>query len=118
MGYINDFTERPIETTHMQMTNDHSLQMFFNCKKASIESVLSKPIGRDTTEFSFMQNLLDNMGFPHEISFTTDEFYEKAIERGSIDPVEDSQKEMAMGTTIRLTKDPLTLAKLNYGPGL
>ena len=118
MGYINDFTDRPIETTHMQMTPDHSLQMFFNCKKDSIESVLSKPIGRDTTEFSFMQNLLDNFGFPHEITMTTDEIYAKALEKGLIDPVEDSKKDMAMGATIRFTKDPLTLAKLNYGKGL
>lgn len=118
MGYINDFTERPIETTHMQMTADHSLQMFFNCKKDSIESVLSKPIGRDTTEFSFMQNLLDNFGFPHEITITTDEIYEKALEKGLMDPVEDSKKELAMGATIRFTKDPLTLSKLKYGSGL
>jgi hypothetical protein len=72
MGYINDFTERPIETTHMMTTPNHSIQMFFNCKKASIESVLSKSISRERTEISFMQNLLDNLGYPHEIVFSTD----------------------------------------------
>ena len=72
MGYINDFTERPIETTHMQISPNLSLQMFFNCKKSSVEAVLAKPIKRDYTEISFSQNLLDNLGFPHEIQMTTD----------------------------------------------
>ena len=65
-----------------------------------------------------MQNLLDNLGFPHEITFTTDEMYELALAKGLMDPLTDSVKSMAMGYQVRFTKDPLTLAQLNYGEDL
>jgi hypothetical protein len=35
-----------------------------------------------------------------------------------MEPLEDSKKDMAMGATVRFTKDPLTLSKLKYGTGL
>jgi len=44
----------------------NSLQLFFNCKKASIDDIASKPIGSDYAEISFAQNLLDNWAMPEE----------------------------------------------------
>ena len=46
--------------------NSTSLALFFNCKQASIDEVVSKPVGKDYFEISFAQNLLDNWGFPDE----------------------------------------------------
>lgn len=43
-----------------------SLQLFFNCKQASIDEVTSKPIASDYTEISLAQNLLDNWGMPED----------------------------------------------------
>jgi hypothetical protein len=62
---------------------------------------------------------LDNLGFPHEIIFTTDEIYKTIIDQGLISPLEDQSKlDMVLGTQLRFTKDPLTLGKLEYGKKL
>jgi hypothetical protein len=41
--------------------------MHFNCKKESILEVLNSPIPSNKAEASFAQNLLDNLGMPHEL---------------------------------------------------
>ena len=54
LNYINDFTARPIETLHVEVSEESSnVFVFFNCKKTSVEDVLKKPIGIDKTEISF-----------------------------------------------------------------
>jgi hypothetical protein len=70
LGYINDFTERPIETTHMSVNKaKKNLNLFFNCKKDSVKAVLDSPIPSNKAEASFAQNLLDNLGMPNELYF-------------------------------------------------
>lgn len=49
--YVNDFTDRLLETLHPMVEND-VLNLFFNCKKDSVEEVLKKPISRDHAEIS------------------------------------------------------------------
>jgi hypothetical protein len=68
LGYINDFTERPIETTHMSVNAEKkNLNLFFNCKKDSVLAVLESPIPSNKVEASYSQNLLDNLGLPNEL---------------------------------------------------
>ena len=54
LGYINDFTERPIETTHMSVNKEKkNFNMHFNCKKDSILEVVNAPIPSNKAEVSF-----------------------------------------------------------------
>ena len=64
--YVNALTDRDLETLHPMVEND-VLNVFLNCKRASVEAVLKKPIARDHAEVSASQNLLDQVFFPHEI---------------------------------------------------
>ena len=40
LNYINDFTQRPIETLHVEASSK-SIIAFFNCKESSIKEVLN-----------------------------------------------------------------------------
>ena len=51
IAYVNDFTDRALDTLHPMVEND-VLNLFFNCKKDSVEEILKKPIARDHTEIS------------------------------------------------------------------
>lgn len=54
IGYINDFTEREIETTHISVSPENkNLNMFFNCKKESVETIYANPIPSNKVELSF-----------------------------------------------------------------
>lgn len=54
LGYINDFTERDIETTHVNVSPiNKNLNIFFNCKKDSVETIYSNPIPSNKVEVSF-----------------------------------------------------------------
>jgi hypothetical protein len=70
LGYINDFTERDIETTHVSVTPKvGNFNIFINCKKESVETIYSNPIPSNKVEISFFQNLLDNFGMPNDLYF-------------------------------------------------
>lgn len=63
LSYINDYADRPIETTHVHVEEEQKvLYLFLNCKKASIEDALGQPIASDKLEISYYQNFLDNFG--------------------------------------------------------
>ena len=66
LKYINDFTEREIETLHVEPYDD-VLYIFFNCKDTSIEDILATKVAPDFAELSFGQNLFDNLLMPHEV---------------------------------------------------
>ena len=75
LDYLQDFNSRDYETSYI-MAQENSLAMFFNCKKSSIMEVLEKPVQRSHSEVSLSQNLLDNLGFPNDVVFSTDEILE------------------------------------------
>jgi len=109
LGYINDFSERPIETTHMMVDDEVGMfAVFFNCKKASVEEVLAKPIKRDIAEVSLSQNLLDNFGYPHEIKFDLQELKKDDLFKQGIEEIE-SKLGAELEAQFRFTKDPITL---------
>jgi hypothetical protein len=54
MGYINEVSLKPINTMYPIISNTtKSISLFFNCKQASIDDVLRKPIAKDYAEISF-----------------------------------------------------------------
>ena len=70
LSYINDFSDRDIETTHISVTPEtKNLNMFFNCKKESVETIYANPIPSKKVEVSFFQNLYDNLGMPNDLYF-------------------------------------------------
>lgn len=68
LRYINDFSQRPMNTLHVMTDPERELaHLFFNCHKASVLDVLSKPVPSGYFEVSASQNLFDNLGVPDEI---------------------------------------------------
>jgi hypothetical protein len=55
--------------------------------------------------------LLDNLGLPNDVIFSTDELMEseKAKSNPMFNEVDQSKKDMLKGNYFRFTKDPLTL---------
>lgn len=88
--------------------NNESLGLFFNCKKDSVEEVLAGSVQRDYVEVSLAQNLLDQLGIPHEVKIDIDEFLEDPMLAGKIE--KDIKSKIPSGVEIYFTKDPKTLA--------
>ena len=115
LGYINDFTERDIETTHVSVSPKvGNLNIFINCKKESVETIYANPIPANKVELSFFQNLLDNLGMPNELYFDLgrlkgDDFKSKL----NIPDEADTHLAMLEGAKFRFVKDPQVLAQLD-----
>ena len=92
----------------MTHKND-AMALFFNCKKDSVEEVLAGNVQRDYLEVSLAQNILDQLGIPHEIKLDLDETMDQLAQ---IDP--DVKKMIPSGVEIYFTKDPKTLDKIDY----
>ena len=84
------------------------LNLFLNCHAKSVEEVLSKNVKRDYFETSFSQNLLDQLGMPHELNYELDELKEKIVQ------LDQEVKDMIPSARVRLTKDPITLGEIDY----
>ena len=63
--YFNRFASGEHETFHALAT-ESSLAMFFNCKAGSARDALEQQVPRDEVRFSASQNLMDNLGIPHQ----------------------------------------------------
>lgn len=63
--YLNHFAESEFETFHALKT-ENTLGMFFNCKVESVREALAEHVPRDEVKFGASQNLMDNMGIPHQ----------------------------------------------------
>ena len=119
LNYINDFTARPIETLHVELNENHqNLFIFFNCKKSSVEEVLAAPIDPDMSEIGFAQNLLDNLGMPHEVEIDLDRLKTKLgpdftfLDKKILD--QPGRIEMIPSGVLRFTKDPVTIANIDH----
>jgi len=82
--------------------------MFYNCHKLSVEDILkNKVVDRHNAEFSFAQNLLDNLGIPHN----------EVLDKKLLDYINEKvNNEMLSkmisadtGFQISFVKDPVTL---------
>lgn len=106
LGYINDFTERDIETTHVSVSPKvGNLNIFINCKKESVETIYANPIPANKVELSFFQNLLDNLGMPNELYFDLGRIKEFK-KKHKIPDEADAHLPMLEGTKARFVKDP------------
>ena len=119
LNYINDFTARKIETLHVEVDGKHqNLFLFFNCKKSSVEDVLAAPVDADISEINFSQNLLDNLGMPHEVEIDLDRLKTKLgpdftfMDKKILD--QPGRMEMIPSGVLRFTKDPVTLANIDH----
>ena len=110
--YANDITQRDLETLHPMVSND-VLNLFFNCKKASVEEILEKPIARDHAEVSFSQNLLDQMFIPHEISIDMKDILNSPEIKKVFDRHPEWKGMLADGQ-IALVRDPKIIDQLNF----
>ena len=88
---------------------DDALALFFNCKKDSVEEVLAGNIQREYLEISLAQNILDQLGIPHEVKIDLDELKEEIAEIP-----DDVKKLIPSGVEIYFTKDPKTLDQIDY----
>lgn len=88
---------------------DDAIALFFNCKKDSVEEVLAGNVQRDYLEVSLAQNILDQLGIPHEIKIDLDEMMGEVAEIPN-----DVKKLIPSGVEIYFTKDPKTLDQINY----
>ena len=116
LGYINDFNERDIETTHVSVfPKTGNLNIFFNCKKESVETIYANPIATNKVEISFFQNLLDNLGIPNELYFDLARINELKDARIKEEHHEALEKYLPLleGTKFRFLKDPQILAQLD-----
>lgn len=125
LRYFNDFTQRPTETSHINIdANKEIIHVFMNCHGESVKSSLSNPIPSGYFELSFYQNLLDNLGIPDEIEIDLQKLLtHRLIEHGNpygplILLANITRNFTALGTKldgqISFVKDPVTLSKLNY----
>jgi|TARA_B110001450_G_scaffold241120_1_gene250347 hypothetical protein len=107
LGYINDFTERDIETTHVSVfPKVGNLNIFINCKKESVETIYANPIPTNKVEISFFQNILDNLGMPNELYIDLTRINDPEIKRKyGIDSL-DEYLPLLEGTKVRFVKDP------------
>ena len=122
LGYINDFTERDIETTHVSVSQKvGNLNIFINCKRDSVETIYANPIPTNKVEISFFQNLLDNVGMPNDLYF----------DLARVNDLKDSLKippeareslteylPLLQGSKFRFVKDPLVLAQLDLSESI
>ena len=106
INYINEFSSHEFNTLHVMTHKNDAMALFFNCKKDSVEEVLAGNVQRDYLEVSLAQNILDQLGIPHEIKLDLDETIDTLAE--SLD--EDVKKLIPSGVEIYFTKDPKTLA--------
>lgn len=125
LRYFNDFTQRPTETSHINIdANKEIIHVFMNCHGESVQSSLSNSIPSGYFELSFYQNLLDNLGIPDEIEIDLQKLLtHRLIEHGNpygplILLANITRNFTALGTKldgqISFVKDPVTLSKLNY----
>lgn len=96
------------------MSDEKVLSIFFNCHKQSVLDVLSKPIKRDYAEVSFSQNLLDNLGIPHELKIDVKDIMENKRVKGFLDENPDYKKMIPDGQ-ISFVKNPKTIDQLKFG---
>lgn len=96
-----------------------NLNLFFNCKKESVEAVLESPIPSNKAEASFSQNMLDNLGMPNELYFELHRIKDIQETLGLRDPEAmgkiNEYADTLKGTTLRFVKDPVTLSQLDLG---
>ncbi len=109
MNFINEFNQNDFNTLHPMISDDKNvLNLFLNCHAKSVKEVLSKNVKRDYFELSFSQNPLDQLGMPHELNYDLDELKEQ------IAGLDKEVKDMIPSARVRLTKDPITLGKIDY----
>lgn len=137
LRYINDFTRRSMNTLHVMTDPEKELtHLFFNCHKASVLDVLSKPVPSGYIEVSASQNLFDNMGVPDEIEVDVQDLMQHRIvdikqNEGPYDKQREKQDNGPMAILayvlilhygldidlygqVSLSKDPVILAHLDH----
>lgn len=115
LDYVNVYTERQYDTTHIEVADGKQLfHLFFNCKADSIKDTLSKDIRTDQIEVGAYQNLFDNFLIPPEIELDLEQIMEhpniKRLEK--VTEMMDKFKIKPKGQ-LKAAKDPVLLGKLN-----
>lgn len=120
-----------MNTLHIQFASEmhpNTAYLFMNCHSDSIKDALNKELRSGYAEFSFYQNLMDNMGMPEEIEFDIEDLMGHWLVRnaqtnkGTKGPLVQIAEIFLISygydTNFRLhvsfTKDPITLAQLDY----